>query len=216
MNRKLTRLLTVPTLIAIILNSSVFGFRPFLYPPTISFPDALGNKPVKFNSLIFERSSFNELIGNIQTDTLSAPTIAAFPDVPKPTFSVNSGSQTRTDVASGLSTTTFDTLEGTVTVNLPDDLAAGDTISGSVIAEPKGKTGDEQAKNQDELSGYVVEVANQTTPKEKIPGNLIDFCKDPAQKPDDHSIRVCSKWSVPDEVKKVAIVLKNRDRKSVV
>ncbi len=32
----------------------------------------------------------------------------------------------------GLYTTKFDTLEGTVTVNLPDDLAAGDTISGTV------------------------------------------------------------------------------------
>ncbi|MEO7672584.1 MAG: fasciclin domain-containing protein, partial [Pyrinomonadaceae bacterium] len=132
------------------------------------------------------------------------PAIGSFFDIPA-----------RTDVASGLSTTTFDTLEGTVTVNLPDDLAAGDTISGTVIAEPKGKTGDEQAKNQDELSGYVVEVADQSTPKENVTGNLIDFCKDPAAKTNDYAITVCSKWSVPDAVKTVVVVLKNREGKIV-
>ena len=71
------------------------------------------------------------------------------------------GLPVRTDTAFGLITTRFDTLEGTVSVNLPDDVAAGDTISGTVIAEPKGATKDEQAKNEDTLNGYVVEVAKQ-------------------------------------------------------
>ena len=47
------------------------------------------------------------------------------------------GLRARTDTAFGLTTTTFDTLEGTVSVNLPDDVAAGDTISGTVTTEPK-------------------------------------------------------------------------------
>src|SRR5438445_2555584 len=51
------------------------------------------------------------------------------------------------EASSGLNTTSFDTLVGTVTVNLPDDLSAGDTISGTVISETKGKTSEEQAKN---------------------------------------------------------------------
>jgi hypothetical protein len=45
----------------------------------------------------------------------------------------------RTDTAFGLTTTTFDTLEGTVSVNLPDDVAAGDTVSGTVTTEPKAR-----------------------------------------------------------------------------
>lgn len=37
----------------------------------------------------------------------------------------------------GLDTATLDTLQGRVTVYLPDDAAAGDTISGTVVAEPR-------------------------------------------------------------------------------
>ncbi|HET7712383.1 MAG TPA: hypothetical protein VFL80_10680, partial [Thermoanaerobaculia bacterium] len=64
----------------------------------------------------------------------------------------------------GLHVVTFDTLQGTVTVNLPDDLAAGDTISGTVVAEPKGDSAEQKAANSDSLSGVVVAVAEQETP----------------------------------------------------
>lgn len=72
---------------------------------------------------------------------------------------------TRQDVetAAGLHVATFDTLQGTVTVNLPDDMAAGDTISGTVIAEGKGSTPEEKQRNQDSLSGTVVEMEQQKT-----------------------------------------------------
>jgi microsomal dipeptidase-like Zn-dependent dipeptidase len=64
----------------------------------------------------------------------------------------------------GLYTTAFDTLNGRVIVNLPDDLSAGDTISGTVETAPAGKSSEETAKNQDELNGLVVEVAETKTP----------------------------------------------------
>jgi hypothetical protein len=67
------------------------------------------------------------------------------------------------EVANGLSTTTFSTPCGKVRVNLPDDMAAGDTISATVIAEPDGKDPKEQTKNLGELNGYVVEVEKQQT-----------------------------------------------------
>lgn len=104
------------------------------------------------------------------------------------------GLRARTDTAFGLITTTFDTLEGTVSVNLPDDVAAGDTISGTVIAEPKGNTKDEQAKNEDSLNGYVVEVAKQETPPQQKQG---------------------SKWVIPPVAQFIPIVLKNRQGKEV-
>jgi hypothetical protein len=63
----------------------------------------------------------------------------------------------------GLNTTTFDTPQGKIKVNLPDDATAGDTLSGTVFAYPAGKTAKQQAKNEDELNGYVVEVQNTKT-----------------------------------------------------
>lgn len=57
----------------------------------------------------------------------------------------------------GLHVTTFDTLSGRVTVNLPDDIAAGDTISGTVMVEPNGRTQAEVQEDQSELNGMVIE-----------------------------------------------------------
>ena len=64
----------------------------------------------------------------------------------------------------GLRIITFDTSVGRVKVNLPDDIRAGDTISGTVFNEPKGNTGEEKAKNQSVLNGYVVEIGHQKFP----------------------------------------------------
>jgi hypothetical protein len=167
MNKKLTRLLAVPTLIAFVMTATAIGFRPIFHSPSIGG---------------------------------------------------DSGMPIRNDTANGLNTTAFDTLVGTVTVNLPDDIAAGDTVSGTVISEPKGKTSDEQAKNQDELNGYVVEVSEQPAPShliKKSGSSQIDFCKDPAKAQDDRSGSVCKKWSIPDGVSMVPVVLKNREGKIV-
>jgi hypothetical protein len=60
--------------------------------------------------------------------------------------------------ANGLYVVKFDTPAGQLTVNLPNDMRAGDTISGTVIAEPKGQTKEERAKNQTELNGLVIEI----------------------------------------------------------
>ncbi len=104
------------------------------------------------------------------------------------------GLRVRTETSFGLTTTSFDTLEGTVSVNLPDDVATGDTISGTVIAEPKGSTKDEQAKNEDSLNGYVVEVAKQQTPRQQTQG---------------------SKWVIPPAAQFIPVVLKTRQGKEV-
>ncbi len=64
----------------------------------------------------------------------------------------------------GLHITTFAIPEGQVIVYLPDDMSAGDTISGTVVAEPAGKTEEERAKNAAELNGYVLEMAQAQVP----------------------------------------------------
>jgi hypothetical protein len=55
--------------------------------------------------------------------------------------------------------TVFQTPAGKVKVYLPSDMAAGDTISGTVVAEPAAaKDPQQQKKNSDELNGYVVQL----------------------------------------------------------
>lgn len=66
----------------------------------------------------------------------------------------------------GLESVSFDTLNGSVEVDLPDDLANGDTISGTVLVEPKGEQKEEITQNEDQLSGLVVEIANTNECKE--------------------------------------------------
>jgi len=63
----------------------------------------------------------------------------------------------------GMHNTRFKTSKGDVIVHLPDDMAAGDTISGTVVTEPAGKTDGERAANGGALSGYVIELGKQST-----------------------------------------------------
>jgi hypothetical protein len=54
----------------------------------------------------------------------------------------------------GLTVVTFKVNTGRIRVNLPDDMRAGDTISGTVFADPDGKTKEEQTANQAELKKF--------------------------------------------------------------
>jgi hypothetical protein len=70
--------------------------------------------------------------------------------------------KTSVQTKGGLKVATFDTIEGRVIVNLPDDMVAGDTISGIVLAEPKGQTEEERSKNMSVLNGYVIQLGTPT------------------------------------------------------
>lgn len=94
--------------------------------------------------------------------------------------------------SNGLETVEFDTLTGTVEVNLPDDLSATDTISGTVLVEPKGETKEEIANNEDTLRGYVIEIAQTqevsepettkpSTTKTPVKPPAPRVCKEPPQ-----------------------------------
>lgn len=58
----------------------------------------------------------------------------------------------------GLTTVTFDTNAGKIHVHLPDDMRAGDTISGTLVAEPKGDTPEKRAENAGSLQKGVVKI----------------------------------------------------------
>jgi hypothetical protein len=90
--------------------------------------------------------------------------------------------------ANGLHTVRFETPSGQLTVNLPDDMRAGDTISGTVVAEPKGQTPEARTKNQAELQGYVVSISSADSQSPKTPSVAIfDLSKGLAQ-PDGSTI----------------------------
>ncbi len=65
------------------------------------------------------------------------------------------------ETSGGLHTAVLETPQGSIQVYLPDDLAAGDTISGTVSYTPSGRTDVEREENLAELRGYVVDVAEE-------------------------------------------------------
>lgn len=69
-----------------------------------------------------------------------------------------------TQTASGLHSVTFHLPEGAIRAVFPDDLAAGDTISGTVLSDPAGTTDAAKQSNAGELNGYVVDIGEQKTP----------------------------------------------------
>jgi len=64
----------------------------------------------------------------------------------------------------GLRRIKFSTPQGEVRVSVPNDLRPGDTLSGTVVAEPSGKSDKQRRKNGDRLNGYVVEAEKQRAP----------------------------------------------------
>ena len=70
----------------------------------------------------------------------------------------------RQERAEGLRTLSFGTLHGQVIVNLPDDMAAGDRISGTVETRPAGQTPEDKARNQLALDRAVLELAGAALP----------------------------------------------------
>lgn len=64
----------------------------------------------------------------------------------------------------GLHTVSFNTLQGTVRVLLPDDMAPGDTISGTVVIEPAGANETERSANTGVLRGTVIDLGGEKVP----------------------------------------------------
>lgn len=58
----------------------------------------------------------------------------------------------------GLVTTTFQTPHGSIQVNLPDDLAAGDTISGTILIDPKGQSEEDIKTSANALNKHTLAV----------------------------------------------------------
>lgn len=90
--------------------------------------------------------------------TIGSKTATTPPDKPANAAVPQAPANASARSAGGITVVTFNADAGRINVNLPDDMRAGDTISGTVIAEPKGQTKEERAKNQTVLNGMVVEI----------------------------------------------------------
>lgn len=71
-----------------------------------------------------------------------------------------SSSQTIT-TQKGLTTAVFNTSNGKIKVYLPDDMRAGDTISGRIVSEPDGKNARQTEKNIAELKKYSINISTE-------------------------------------------------------
>src|SRR4030095_10948701 len=89
--------------------------------------------------------------------------IAKTPFAPRVAAQNAAGYRVDSSSANGLKIATFTTPYGTIKVNLPDDMAAGDTISGTVTAEATGQTDAERAQNLAELKRHVLVVDGRQT-----------------------------------------------------
>ena len=83
---------------------------------------------------------------------------------PSPDSGNPPGARTETKINAGLQIISFNTPQGRINLNLTDDLAAGDTVSGTVEEEPSGGTDAQRTQNISELNGYLVEVGREQTP----------------------------------------------------
>ena len=75
----------------------------------------------------------------------------------------------RTETTGFLTVTSMSDPQGTVRVRLPADMAAGDTITGTVVVEPAGGSDAQRAANESILNGYVVEAgANKAQVAQRV------------------------------------------------
>ena len=80
---------------------------------------------------------------------------------PSPTPSSGNSQNARVETGRGLQTVIFDVPQGQFHVYLPDDMRAGDTISGTVVAEPKGNSPEDKEKNKSVLAELTIDVGGK-------------------------------------------------------
>jgi hypothetical protein len=77
------------------------------------------------------------------------------------------GTDPSVQTTGGVHTAALETPQGIVRVHVSSDAAAGDTISGAILAEPAGATPQAQEANRGQLNGFVVEWQGQQAPVER-------------------------------------------------
>ena len=87
------------------------------------------------------------------------------PYKPKWKFNIGINYNFESKISPGLNTETFTLPSGSkISFNLPDDMSAGDTITGTVVTEVAGKDEKQRARNQSELEKIVLQISGQSMP----------------------------------------------------
>jgi hypothetical protein len=107
-------------------------------------------------SIALAAGVFGLLFSIDSVETVSANAAGANAPIPAPTAGTTN--ELKVQTFDGVKQATFEAPSGKVLVYLPDDMRAGDTISGTVVAEPKGQTPEERAKNLETLNGYTIKL----------------------------------------------------------
>jgi hypothetical protein len=79
-----------------------------------------------------------------------------------PSISAQNDKSSSSETSDGLRIVTLSTPRGNVKVYLPEVIVAGDTISGTVTTEPKGKDEKEKKENADRLDTYRIKIIDET------------------------------------------------------
>jgi hypothetical protein len=95
---------------------------------------------------------------------------------------------------------TFKTDAGQVDLLLPGEFAAGDTISGTLMRTPSGKSDEERGRNGEALSGYRVELASLPPTRQHL---LVAAVTEPNQKQAEDSRRLF--WTLPAALASTAV-----------
>src|SRR5678816_1150569 len=110
--------------------------------------------------------SISALLVRVTGAVLIAVAFIAIPRTPfAPRAAAQNAAGYRVDSksADGLYATIFTAPQGTIKVNLPDAMVAGDTVSGSIYTEPTGRNETERRQNLEELNSYVINLVGQET-----------------------------------------------------
>lgn len=91
----------------------------------------------------------------------------------KPWVSSVGDDNVKVETGGGLIKINFNVEGGRVIVNLPDDMMAGDTISGTVVAEPKGETKEERERNTNKIADATFVVTNAGNTSESYRVKLV-------------------------------------------
>jgi hypothetical protein len=118
-------------------------------------PSMKASQPLKSDKKSAEKSK-NDTSGAQRSTVGNTPTAINGGNAP--------GYQVGGNTANGLYVAEFTTPQGSIKVNVTDDLAAGDTFSGTVEEQPAGKNDAERAENESRLNGYVFQAEQQSTP----------------------------------------------------
>ena len=115
------------------------------------------------STTLANRSALSPRVAGAALIAITLLSIAKTPLAPRALAQNAAGYRVASTSANGLHITTFTTPQGVIKVNLPDDMAAGDTISGTVTAEATGQNEAERAQNLAELKRHVLVIEGQQT-----------------------------------------------------